>query len=107
VEKPLNEMTNEELWELFPVILCAHDPAWAKRFERERTLLEQTVGAGRAARISHIGSTAVPGLVAKPTIDILLEIQNGTDLDVLLDAMRSLGYIHSPQPKNPPPHMMF
>jgi len=106
VEKPLHEMTNKELWELFPVILCAHDPAWAERFERERTLLEETA-AGCVAKISHIGSTAVPGVVAKPTIDILLEIQNGADLDVLLDAMRSAGYIHSPQPRDPPPHMMF
>ncbi|MFC1995437.1 GrpB family protein, partial [Chloroflexota bacterium] len=52
-------------------------------------------------------STAIPNLIAKPTIDILLEIEDDTDLERLILNMQSVGYIYSEQPNNPAPHMMF
>lgn len=78
-KKDLNEMSNEELWLLFPIILSPHNPEWPRRYETEKELLIKTIGAENIVRINHIGSTAVPGLTAKPTIDILLEIQQKTD----------------------------
>lgn len=105
--KNLNEMSNEELWQLFPIILSAHDRDWPKRYETEKDCLVKAIGAENIVRISHIGSTSVPGLTAKPTIDILLEIQQKTDLARLIPTIEAEGYIYSPQPGNPPPHMMF
>ncbi len=79
-KKDLNEMSNEELWQLFPIILSPHNPEWPGRYKTEKELLIKTIGAENIVRINHIGSTAVPGLTAKPTIDILLEIQQKTHL---------------------------
>ncbi len=100
-------MTNEELWALFPIILKEHDPQWATRYLSERARLEDAVGKGIIARMSHIGSTAVPGLIAKPTIDILLEIADGCDTKKLIKDLEQAGYIYTEQPENPAPHMMF
>ena len=71
--KSLSEMTLEELWQLFPIILSGHDPNWKKYYEEEKTLLEKSFG-NLLIQIEHIGSTAVEGLIAKPTVDILLEV---------------------------------
>ncbi len=103
----LGTLTNEQLWRLFPIILCPHDPAWAERYRQERALIEEALGPGQIARIDHIGSTAVPGLLAKPTIDILLEIDPESDPDRLPAALAEVGYRLCPQPRKPPPHMMF
>ena len=65
-------MTLEELWELFPIELSEHNPKWKKWFREEEELLLRVFGSNQK-RIRHIGSTAVEGLLAKPTIDILLE----------------------------------
>ena len=100
-------MSNEELWQLFPIILSAHDRDWPNRYETEKDRLVKAIGAENIVRISHIGSTSVPGLTAKPTIDILLEIQQKTDLARFIPTIEAEGYIYSPQPGTPPPHMMF
>lgn len=105
--KALKEMTNEELWQLFAIIITEHDPAWKSRYSEEKKRIEKAVGSANICRISHIGSTAVTGLAAKPTIDILLEIADTTDIARLISEMESAGYLHSPQPKNPAPHLMF
>lgn len=64
------------------VVLADHDPAWAQRFEAERARIAAALGE-RALRIEHIGSTAVPGLAAKPIVDILVEVAtlDGIDLE--------------------------
>lgn len=105
--KPLNEMTNEELWRLFPIILSEHDEKWKERYLAEEKILVSAVGKGFIERISHIGSTAVKGLIAKPTVDILLEIKEHTKLSDLIENIKNVGYLYSPQKENPPPHMMF
>lgn len=107
MEKQLSEMTNDELWRLFPIILTQHDPAWDKRCRSESALLEAAAGKENIARMSHIGSTAVPGLLAKPTIDILLEITAESDTEKLKEDLEHAGYIFAAQPENPAPHMMF
>lgn len=107
MSKTLSEMTNEELWALFPIILTEHDPAWAEQYAQEWERIMAAVGQENIVRVSHIGSTAVKGLVAKPTIDILLEITDACDTEKLKAALMADGYQFSPQPKNPPPHMMF
>ncbi len=59
--KNLTEMSNEELWELFPIVLCGHKEEWKQMYENEKKLLLHSIGRDQVARISHIGSTAVKG----------------------------------------------
>ena len=100
-------MTDEERWQLFPIILSEHKTVWKRNFRKEEALLRQAIGSDNIVRISHIGSTAVPGLIAKPTIDILVEIEKQTDKAMLISEMQRKGYRYIQQPENPPPHMMF
>lgn len=70
MKKSLSEMTTEELWTLFPIILSKHDPVWREYFFEEMGLLSEILPHG--VIIAHIGSTAVPGIMAKPIVDILI-----------------------------------
>ena len=106
MSKSLDKMTNEELWQLFPIILTEHDPVWKERYQIEEASLMSKLQAD-LSRIDHIGSTSVKGLIAKPTIDILMQIKDDVDVIELKDSIESLGYLYSEQPDNPPPHMMF
>lgn len=58
MSKLLSEMTNEELWQLFPIVLSEFDPAWKTRYQEEKRILEYAVGIENVARIHHYGSTA-------------------------------------------------
>ena len=104
--KQLTEMSDEELGTLFPIILTEHKKDWAKLYDQEERILYDTIGKN-IYRIDHIGSTAVEQLIAKPTIDILLEINGETNTNELIKSLESIGYIYSPQPQKPAPHMMF
>ena len=104
---PLQEMTNEELWVLFPIILSEHRAEWTKFYEQEKDSIISALGTKNISRINHIGSTSVPGLIAKPTIDILLEIPTDADIPSLTAALISAGYICNMQPNNAAPHLMF
>lgn len=59
------------------VSVVAYDPAWPARFEAERDHLRACLPVDLLGRIEHFGSTAVPGLAAKPVVDLLVEV---TDL---------------------------
>ena len=80
--KQLSEMTQEELWQLFPIILSRPNPDWKNYYEEEKALLENSFG-DLPVRIEHIGSTAVAGLIAKPTVDILLEVDPSASPDAV------------------------
>lgn len=107
MNNPLQKMTNEELWVLFPIILSEHRAEWTKFYEQEKDTIISALGTKNISRINHIGSTSVPGLIAKPTIDILLEIPTDADIPSLTAALISAGYICNTQPNNPAPHLMF
>lgn len=104
--KSLAEMSFEELGKLFPVVLTDYNPKWPEIYEAEKKKILKATGENAVA-IHHIGSTAVEGLKAKPTIDILLEIKDDTNLDMFKDAITHFGYVYSEQKDNPPPHMTF
>ena len=89
--RPLSEMTLKELWQLFPIILSEHDPDWAEYYHEEKALLEKRFGS-LTVRISHIGSTAVKGLIAKPTVDILLEVDRASSPDEVRQTAEACGY---------------
>lgn len=77
--------------------LCAYDPTWPERFAREAERLRAALGS-RARRIEHVGSTAVPGLAAKPVIDIYVEIPTFGELDRCREALGPLGYHFETRP---------
>jgi GrpB-like predicted nucleotidyltransferase (UPF0157 family) len=64
------------------IVIADPDPAWPRRFAAERERIAAALG-DRARRIEHIGSTSVPGLAAKPIVDILVEVASldGVDLE--------------------------
>jgi GrpB-like predicted nucleotidyltransferase (UPF0157 family) len=107
MNKNLDEMSNEELSKLFPIILSEHKSEWKESYLTEKILVEQAIGVSNIVRINHIGSTAVPGLIAKPTIDILVEIKDDSDTRRLVANMQLCGYGFIEKPENPSPHMMF
>lgn len=72
MEKKLSEMSLEELWRLFPIYLTEHQPYWKEWYTEEENFLKNRVP--KIERISHIGSTAVSSICAKPIIDMLAEV---------------------------------
>lgn len=107
MSKSLSEMSLEELWQLFPIILKEHNPMWREWYLQEENLLMTIIGNNHIKRINHIGSTSVNRLISKPTIDILLEITEDCDLKFLVSVLENNGYIFEKQPQKPAPHMMF
>jgi len=73
------------------IVLVPHDPTWAGRFARLRCDLVDAL-AGIAVRVEHIGSTAVPGLDAKPIIDIQVGVPDPDDEAHLTPRMQAIGY---------------
>jgi GrpB-like predicted nucleotidyltransferase (UPF0157 family) len=63
------------------IVIADYDAAWPARFSAERSRIAAALG-DRALRIEHIGSTAVPGLAAKPIVDILVEVARLEDADL-------------------------
>jgi GrpB-like predicted nucleotidyltransferase (UPF0157 family) len=96
---------------IYPVILSEYNPAWPKWYAEEKANLERLIGAKGIARMSHFGSTSVPGLIAKPTIDILLEIHRDTDINKLITTLQTPEYICLNEAAltlpTPPPHLML
>ncbi|HZK55874.1 MAG TPA: GrpB family protein [Desulfosporosinus sp.] len=100
-------MLKEELWTLFPIVLSEHRQVWKENYLTEKIVIEQAAGIQNIVRMNHYGSTSVPDLLAKPSIDILIEVNNNTNLKKLILNMQSVGYIYSEQLNNPQPCMMF
>jgi GrpB-like predicted nucleotidyltransferase (UPF0157 family) len=103
----LDTLTAKELGELFPIIISEPDSNWIALFEIEKSKITNVLGGRKIIRLEHIGSTAVPNLKAKPTIDILLEVPGSTDKNEVVEKLKSLEYHYIPKPENPAPHMMF
>jgi len=74
------------------IVLADHDPAWADRYELERRRVVGALGE-RVLRIDHIGSTSVPGLAAKPIIDIDLTVADPADEDAYVPDLVRAGYV--------------
>lgn len=68
-----------------------YDPSWPRQFAREAATLESTFNSSHVAS-HHIGSTSVPGLAAKPTIDIAIEVTGDTDIPHYYPMMERIGY---------------
>ena len=72
--------------------LVEHDSAWPERFEQEAARIRALLGPA-ALRVDHVGSTSVPGLAAKPIIDVVLTVVDSSDDAVYVPALEAAGYV--------------
>lgn len=105
--KELSEMTLEELWELFPIILKEHNKDYKNWYEIEKQRLLSYIDEQDIIRISHVGSTAVEGLIAKPTVDILLEIGNKSNIERLTGILLQNGWLLMASTQQPCMKLVF
>ena len=78
------------------IALVPYDPSWPARFEEERAAVEAAIEPWLAGQVEHVGSTAVPGLEAKPTIDLLAPVHDLEDARAAIEALAAIGYVHAP-----------
>jgi GrpB-like predicted nucleotidyltransferase (UPF0157 family) len=78
-----------------PIVVVEYDPRWPALFESERERLSSLLG-DRAVDIQHIGSTAIPGLAAKPVIDIAIGFEALSQADRCLLLLKNAGYAYEP-----------
>lgn len=93
MKKQLSEMTLEELWILFPIILKEHNLDYSNWYELEKKNIIKCVGSKNIKRINHIGSSAVSGLISKPTVDILMEIDKNLGMEQIKIILVDNGWI--------------
>ena len=79
-----------------PVRIAPADAAWPARFEIERGALAAAIGRWAPGGIHHVGSTAVPGLDAKPVIDILVGVRDLASSRACFEPVAQLGYLYAP-----------
>ena len=75
-----------------PVVLAEYDEEWPRRFEREAAKIHRALG-DEALQVEHVGSTSVPGLAAKPVVDIVLVVGDSSDEEAYVPAVEAQGYV--------------
>lgn len=106
-QQEIDNLTPEEIGRRFPIILTKPDSNWTQLFEKEKDTLSTLLGR-YAKKIEHIGSTAIPNIFAKPTIDILLEIpEDKTAKDEIIQKMKARKYYYILRTDREPPYLMF
>ncbi len=91
--KSLSEMSLEELWRLFPISLTEHQVYWKNWYRDEKDNIEKILNQIETYRISHIGSTSIDIIWAKPIIYILVEIPRQYDMEEIKKQLVGNGYI--------------
>ncbi len=99
----LRDLSLEELWRLFPVELKEYSSDYPRWFEAQKSELEKILHPSAIFRLSHIGSTAVPGLFAKPVVDILLEMNPGANLQEFSATLEDHDWIEMHRQTSPHP----
>jgi GrpB-like predicted nucleotidyltransferase (UPF0157 family) len=105
IEKRLREAIIGEI-EPRAVVIAEYDAAWPERFHREEKKIRTALGEA-ALVVEHIGSTSVPGLAAKPIVDILLVVEDSGDEASYLPALKEAGYVLRVREPDFDEHRMF
>ncbi|MFT4146193.1 MAG: GrpB family protein, partial [Mobilitalea sp.] len=92
MRQDFSNVSGEKFIKLFPILLDEHNKEWREGYQKEKEFLQAVFG-DNLVRISHIGSSAVEGLIAKPTIDILLEVSDDIDIQTITERMKDEGYV--------------
>jgi GrpB-like predicted nucleotidyltransferase (UPF0157 family) len=74
------------------IVIVDYDPLWPERFQKHAAIIVQALGE-KALAIEHVGSTSVPGLAAKPIIDIDVIVEDPSDEEAYLPALVQAGYV--------------
>ena len=74
-----------------PVAIAEYDPRWPEVYQEEKARIQGVIGH-RVAALEHIGSTAVPGLAAKPIIDIMAGVRQLADAEECIGPLQGIGY---------------
>jgi GrpB-like predicted nucleotidyltransferase (UPF0157 family) len=88
------------------IVVVDYDPAWQGRFRLEEARIRAALGEA-ALSVEHIGSTSVPGLAAKPIVDILLVVEDSADEASYLPALEEAGYVLRVREPDFDEHRMF
>jgi GrpB-like predicted nucleotidyltransferase (UPF0157 family) len=91
-EEQIRTHTIGELTLAGGILMVDYDPQWPELFRREADRVRTVLGC-RALRIEHAGSTSVPGLVAKPIVDMLLVVTDSADEGTYVPALEAAGYV--------------
>jgi GrpB-like predicted nucleotidyltransferase (UPF0157 family) len=78
------------------VVVVPHDPDWRCRFEAERALLERVLAPWLQGGVHHIGSTAIPDIAAKPTIDIMAGVRDLQEARAAFEPLHEQSYLSAP-----------
>lgn len=107
-KKVLSDLTKEEIGKLFPIEISQYDTNWPNVYEAERERIETNITPTLFSRIEHFGSTSVPGLSSKNTIDILMAVEfDDAQNHELIEQMKNIGYDFNWQNDGENPHMVF
>ena len=108
-EDPIEERLREVLIggiEPQAIVIADYDPAWPERFLREEVKIRTALGEA-ALSVEHVGSTSVPGLAAKPIVDILLVVEDSADEASYVPALEEAGYVLRVREPGFDEHRMF
>ena len=105
IEGRLREVIIGEI-ERQTIIVADYDPGWPGRFRHEEARIRAALGRA-ALSVEHIGSTSVPGLAAKPIVDVLLVVEDSGDEASYLPAMERAGYVLRVREPDFDEHRMF
>jgi len=105
IEKRLREAIIGDI-EPQTIVVADYDPAWPERFRYEEARIRAALGAA-ALSVEHIGSTSVPGLAAKPILDVLLVVEDPGDEGFYVPAIEGAGYVLRVREPGFDEHRMF
>lgn len=91
-EETLRKVTIGDMPTYVPIVLADYDPNWPKLYEREERRIRAILG-DHVVCINHVGSTSVPGLAAKPIIDISLAVPDSADEPAYVPDLEAAGYV--------------
>ncbi len=83
-----------------PIEIVDYDPTWPELFEQQRQRVESVLLPWLTAPVEHIGSTSVPGLAAKPIIDMLAVVSDYDAVSAAIATMLQIGWAHAPEPQD-------
>ena len=89
-----------------PLVITDYNPEWPRIYEKEKTLILQSIGH-IIADIEHIGSTSVPGLGAKPIVDIMIGLRQLDDAAECIPRLEAIGHIYHPEFEDQVPERRF
>jgi GrpB-like predicted nucleotidyltransferase (UPF0157 family) len=90
-------MASDKSWQRVASIrVVPYDESWPRVFEKERIILERLLARWLVGPVEHVGSTAVPGLAAKPVIDIMAGVQDLEESRPAIPTLSTRGYVYTP-----------